>query len=81
MMFIVPQTENGTVFDVAYEGRVANNELEQHAAVFRNAARFWKVGDHEWQINGPTSRASYEADWEDPQWKSSSWMVRAQHGL
>ncbi len=68
-------------FCVAYEGRVVNDELEQRAAVFRTAARFWKVGDHEWQINGLTSHASYEADWEDPQWKSSRWMVRTWHGL
>ena len=61
-MFTVPQTENGTVFRVACEGRVINDELEQRAAVFATAAQFWEVGDHEWQINGLTSRASYEAE-------------------
>ena len=64
--FLVPQTENGTVLYVAFEGRV-NDKWEQRAAVFRTAARFWEVGDNEWQINAFISRASHEADWEDPQ--------------
>ena len=46
VMFLVPQTENGTVLYVAYEGR-ANDKWEQRAAVFRTAL---------------ISRASYEAD-------------------
>lgn len=87
MIFILPQTEHGTVVCVcvrvcvAFEGGVVNDALEQRAAVFRTAAQFWEVGDHEWQVICLTSRASYEADWEDPQWKSSAWMARTQHGL
>ena len=81
IMFIVPQTEHGTVFYVACEGRVIGDELEQRAAVFRTVSLFWEMGDPEWQINGRTSRASYDVEWEEPQWKSSGWNVHAQHGF
>ena len=66
VMFIAPQTENGTVSYVAYEGRVVNEDLEQRAAVLRTAARFWEAGEHEWQTNAFASRASYEAEWAEP---------------
>ena len=81
VMFIVPQLEGETVFYVAYEGRVIDNELEQRAAVFRTSAPFWEEGDHVWETNSITSRSSYEDEWQEPQWEASGWTVRTQHGL
>ena len=80
-MFIVPQLEGERVFYVAYEGRAVNGELEQRAAVFRTEATFWEVGDHVWETNALTSRASYEDPWQEPQWVVSGWTVCTQHGL
>ena len=81
VMFIVPQLEGERVFYVAYEGRAVNGELEQRAAVFRTEAAFWEVGDHVWETNVLTSRASYEDPWQEPQWVASCWTVCTQHGL
>lgn len=78
-MFTVPQMDDGTLFHVAYEGRVVNDELEPRAAVFRTSARFWEVGDHERETGDVPSRASYEDEWVEPQWQASGWGVRAQH--
>ena len=71
--------DNGTLFHVAYEGRVVSDELEQCAAVFRTSARFWEVGDHEQETGDVPSRASYEDEWAEPQWQASGWGVRTQH--
>ena len=81
VMFIVPQLEGDTVFYVAYEGRVIDNELEQRAAVFRTSASFWEEGDHVWETNSLMSRSSYEDEWQEPQWETSGWTVRTQHGF
>ena len=69
---------------MVYEGRVVAEEdgsqqLDQRAAVFRTVASFWQVGEHEWQSNAVTSRATYEEEWQEPQWQGSGWMVRTQH--
>ena len=80
-VFIVPELDGDRVVHVVYEGRVVNGELEQRAAVFRTEAAFWEVGDHIWETNGLTSRASYEDPWQEPQWVASGWSVRTQHGL
>ncbi len=67
VMFIMPEMGNGTIFHVAYEGRVVDGELEQRAALFRTSATFWEVGDHEWERNEVPSRATYkDEDWVDP---------------
>ena len=81
VMLIVPQLEGETVFYVAYEGRVIENELEQRAAVFRTSASVWEEGDHVWETNSLTSRSSYEDEWQEPQWEASGWTVRTQHGF
>ena len=79
VMFICE--EQGGYF-VAYEGKVVNTPDSQ-ALVQRGAATeaFWEAGDHRWEINSIPTRASYDAPWENPNWESSGWKVRTQHGL
>lgn len=44
VMFTVPEEVNGTLWHVAYEGRVVTNE-----AGFQELEQLWEVGIHEWE--------------------------------
>ena len=85
-MFIVPELVEGTLWYVAYEGRVIPNaegeqELEERAPVFRTLASFWEVGVHEWQTNAVPSRASYTEEVQKAQWQAPDPMVCTRHEM
>ena len=75
LMWITEESLDGQTWYVAWEGREVDGLLEERSPVFRTSRAFWEVGNHEWETNGVRSRASYDAEWEGPEWQASGWTV------